>query len=136
VVGRHQRCLLLEAAKPDLDLEATLAYLVEWVQHLPRSARRAWGAAACRVFDIGIQAGLQPHETHWTIPPKLIRTLAKVGAEVVVTVYGARWRNRTARRRPSGQPRSRLRQPARETLKRCWPNLSTRPAKSDFLHPS
>jgi hypothetical protein len=28
VVGHHQRCLLLEVTKPDLDLKATLAYLL------------------------------------------------------------------------------------------------------------
>lgn len=116
MIGRHHGCLLLELAKPGLDLEATLAHLVEWVQHLPRSARRSWAAAARRVFDVGIQAGLQPHETHWTIAPKLIGALAKVGGEVVVTVYGARWRDRTARRRPSDQPRRRAAPGARNRL--------------------
>ncbi len=116
VVGRHQRCLLLEVAKPGLNIEATLACLVEWVQHLPRSARRSWDAAARRIFDIGIQAGLQPHETHWTIPPKLIGALAKVGGEVVVTVYGARRRYGTARRRPTDLPRRRSVPSARNRL--------------------
>ncbi len=91
--------LALEVAAPVLDLSRTLARLLNWVEGLPPSARRSWTAASRRVFDIGIQGGLKPNDTHWTIRQDKVAALAKVGAEVVLTVYGAELKRRTARSR-------------------------------------
>jgi hypothetical protein len=84
-----RKALVLEVSAPGLDLSHTLSRLLRWVQELPPTARRSWNAASRRVFDIGIQAGLEPHETHWTIPPTHVAALAKVKAEIVLTVYGS-----------------------------------------------
>ena len=91
-VFQGKGCIILEAEGADCGLEGALARLLRWVERLPRPARRSWAAASRRVFDVGIQAGLGPHETHWTIPSGLVAALARVGGEVAVTVYGARWR--------------------------------------------
>jgi hypothetical protein len=87
----NKKCLILEALAPGLDLTRTLTRLLKWVQGLPLPARRSWTAASRRVFDIGIQSGLKPHDSHWTIRRDQVAALAKVGAEVVLTVYGAEW---------------------------------------------
>lgn len=83
-------CLILEVLEPDLDLAGTLTRLADWARALPPAARRAWSAAPRRVFDIGIQTGQAPHESHWTLSAEQIALLAKLNAEVVVTVYGAK----------------------------------------------
>jgi hypothetical protein len=88
MIGR-QRCLVLELVKERKDPSKALEGLLDWVEHLPRAARGSWAEASRRVFDIGIQAGATPHETHWSIPPGLIARIAEVGGEVVLTVYGA-----------------------------------------------
>ena len=100
-------CLVLEVLAPGLDLSATLARLLKWVQRLPPVARRSWAAASRRVFDIGIQAGLEPNDSHWTVPHEQIAALARLRAEVMFTVYGAKLETRVAaprsarRRKPS-----------------------------------
>jgi hypothetical protein len=92
----QQRCLVLELNGESLDLSGTLARLIQWAEKLPRGARRSWAAASRRVLDIGIQGGLKPNDTRWTIPKKQVAALAKLGAEVAVTVYGAEWKQRSA----------------------------------------
>ena len=94
-------CLILELQEPGLDLARTLARLVEWARGLPPSASRSWAAASRRIFDIGIQAGMKPHDSHWSISPEQIDALAKLRAALVLTVYGAEWNNP-----PPGKSRS------------------------------
>lgn len=114
-------CLILQVLEPDLDLAETLTRLAGWARALPPPARRAWAAASRRVFDIGIQAGQTPHESHWTLSAEHVALLAKLNAEVVVTVYGAKSEKRApvvqrgALRPPSDKrhPRRRRRAPAR-----------------------
>lgn len=113
-------CLILEVLEPDLDLAATLTRLADWARALPPAARRAWSAASRRVFDIGIQAGQTPHESHWTLSAEQVALLAKLNAEIVFTVYGAKSEKRApivqrGTRRPqrgTGRPRRGGRTPA------------------------
>jgi hypothetical protein len=100
VVLHEDGPLVLELANVGLDLHETLSRFVELVSALPRKARTSWAGASRRVFDIGIQAGLTPHETHWSIPSDLIAALAKIGGEVVLTVYGAKWSRTPTRQQP------------------------------------
>jgi hypothetical protein len=99
-----EECLVLEALESGFDLGNTLARLLKWAQGLPPAARRSWVAASRRVFDIGINGGLRPHESHWTIRHDQVATVAKLGAEVVLTIYGAESRNRTVATRASSRP--------------------------------
>jgi hypothetical protein len=103
----NEKCLMVEVLAPGLDLAGTLARLMKWVQELPTPARRSWAAASRRVFDIGIQAGLKPHDTHWAISQEQVAALAKLGAGVTVTVYGAEWRRRAAPSSQRGAARAR-----------------------------
>jgi len=90
-VVQGKKCLLLELARPGLDLVPTLSRLVAWAERLPPEARRSWERASIRQFDIGIQAGRTPHETRWVIPRTLLAALARIRADVALTVYGAEW---------------------------------------------
>jgi hypothetical protein len=84
-----EECLVLEVLEPGLDLADTFARLLKWAQGLPPKARRSWAAASRRVFDIGIAAGLRPHESHWAIRHEQVEAVAALGGEVILTVYGA-----------------------------------------------
>lgn len=94
-------CLILEVLAPGLDLTATLARLLRWAQRLSPGARRSWAAASRRVFDIGIQAGLKPNDSHWSVPHEQVSALARLRAEVTFTVYGAKLETRVAAPRPA-----------------------------------
>jgi hypothetical protein len=85
-------CLVLEVADVGLDVAGTLARFVELVRGLPPPARRAWDAASCRRFDIGIQSGKRPHETSWKVPRSLLKAVESISGEMAITVYGAEWR--------------------------------------------
>jgi hypothetical protein len=90
-VVQGKKCLLVQLARPGLDLVPTLSRLVAWVERLPPRGRRSWKRSSIRQFDIGIQAGRTPHETHWVIPPRVVAALARIRADVALTVYGAEW---------------------------------------------
>ena len=108
-----KKCLLLEVTDPGLDLPQTLKRLVEWVERLPPKARRSWSRASVRQFDIGIESGMRPRETQWIIPARTVAALAKIGADVALTVYGAEQRERG----PSSTPTSSHR--GQRTRRRC-----------------
>jgi hypothetical protein len=94
-------CLILQVLAPGLDFSRTLTPLLTWAQGLPPAARRSWAAAARRVFDIGLQAGLKPNDSHWSISREQTAALARLRAEVVLTVYGANLETRVVARRPA-----------------------------------
>src|SRR5687768_1809395 len=52
---------------PDSTLTTKLSEFVALVRALPEDARGVWDSATRRVFNIGIQSGLKPHCTEWTI---------------------------------------------------------------------
>lgn len=102
----RRRAMVLESSTTARSLSGTLSALLRWVDELPPSARRSWKAASRRIFDIGVQSGLQPHETSWTLRNRELAALERAGAEVMVTLYGAKWRDvrSTNRRRSSRGP--------------------------------
>ena len=54
---------------------------------LPTRAKRIWKNATHKEFDIGIQSGFQPKPAEWVLEPKVIETVARLGAKVRITVY-------------------------------------------------
>ena len=66
--------------------EPTIAGLCRAVDKLPRSARTLWNRSSERTFDIGIESGRS--SGYWfALKPKTLKTVAELGARVVVTVY-------------------------------------------------
>jgi hypothetical protein len=68
-------------------LEKTILGLVKLVQSLPPHALTIWNQCNCRIFNVGIQAGDKPHSREFGISKKAVSLLAKIGAEIVLTVY-------------------------------------------------
>ncbi|AKU94973.1 hypothetical protein AKJ09_01637 [Labilithrix luteola] len=63
--------------------------LIALVRALPDDARAAWDGANRRIFDIGIQAGLHPHSSNWSLTTEIMAALVSIDAEVRMTVYRA-----------------------------------------------
>lgn len=59
------------------------------LDRMPRSARALWNRAQVRRFNVGIQAAFQPLIFQVPVRPETIQAVARLGAEVVITVYGA-----------------------------------------------
>ena len=76
---------------PDSTLMDKISQFVALVRALPPDARGVWNSATRRVFNIGIQSGLTPHCTEWTLPTELLAALVEIGAEVTITLYGAEY---------------------------------------------
>ena len=70
-------------------LPGVISDLVALVRALPDDALAAWNLATRRVFSIGIQAGLDPHSTEWTLSADMMAALVAIRADVTLTVYGA-----------------------------------------------
>jgi hypothetical protein len=70
-----------------LTLEKTILGLVKLVQSLPPHAITIWNQCNCRTFNVGIQAGREPHFSEFSISKKAVSLLAKIGAEIGLTVY-------------------------------------------------
>lgn len=78
-----------EVSSANRTLSTVISELIALVSALPEDARAAWDLANRRVFDIGIQAGLGPRCTAWTLSAEMLSALAAIKAEVTLTIYGA-----------------------------------------------
>jgi len=57
------------------------------VSKLPANAKRIWNSATDKEFDIGIQGGFQPKPAEWVLEPTVIKAVARLGAQIRITVY-------------------------------------------------
>src|SRR5262249_48224155 len=64
--------------------ERAAQLLLQEVEHLPPAARRCWNRAAKRIFDIGIQAGVDRHALELQIEPVTLARIAAVGGKLQV----------------------------------------------------
>ena len=76
--------LRTEPSSPDLALRR----LAQAIQSLPVRQQARWRRATTREFNIGIQAGREPHCSEFSVAAPTVAMVAKVGGRVVVTVYG------------------------------------------------
>ena len=91
------------ALREDLpsDADATIQDFVKLLRHLPPDAQRLWDGATQRDFNIGIQAGTQPHALVFALSAHTLADVVQLGAQVVVTVYAVdfKYLERQQRRR-------------------------------------
>ena len=92
--GRYRARLELRTQPSNVD--TAIRRMVSAVERLPARLRAGWKGAVTRDFDIGIQAGERPPDTEFTIAQETVRMAGRVGARIVITVYGASL-SRTAR---------------------------------------
>ena len=84
--GRGHHLLTLEFGRYSKSAVVTANALCKVVENLPPSARKVWDSAEAR-FDFGYE--LRPGERmlNFSLPPKLIARIAKLGAHLAVTCY-------------------------------------------------
>jgi hypothetical protein len=63
--------------------------LVLAIQSLPRRQQGCWKRAITRDFNIGIQAGGEPHDSEFLLAPATVQMVGKVKGRIVITIYGA-----------------------------------------------
>ena len=78
----------LELSAGTNDPDRLLRRFVKQVQQLPRSAKVLWNGARVREFNVGVQAGRQPHAFELRLEPETVRAVASVKAQIGFTVYG------------------------------------------------
>jgi len=69
--------------------DAIIRRLVVLIEALPRPARRLWNRAHRRDFNVGIQAGAEPHSHELAVNSATLALVAGVGGRIVVTTYGS-----------------------------------------------
>lgn len=66
---------------------ATIREFVRVLARLGPAAQRCWRTARVRDFNIGLRAGPKPHSVEYALEPAVVRSVAELGARIVVTVY-------------------------------------------------
>lgn len=88
-VGRehHSYKACLEVSWMPKSADWAILQFCRLIQKLPRPAKRHWGNARSRTFDIGIES--VPKGTYWfEISGEAVAEAAKLNATIAVTVYG------------------------------------------------
>lgn len=67
--------------------DAALRAIAKVLEALSPEARGAWHAAKVRDFNVGLQAGRQPHASEYAITPATAGRVAALGGRLVITVY-------------------------------------------------
>jgi hypothetical protein len=81
--------------------DRAIVRFIKLIERLPHRDRKTWDRARSREFNIGIQAGLQPHGFELRVQPRTIEAIATIKATLVVTVYAP---DLQARRAPKPKP--------------------------------
>jgi hypothetical protein len=80
--------LILSGPGTPQSAERVARGLLDQVEALSPAAKRSWKAAFRRVFDIGVQAGVQTRTfEEIVLKTETLRRLAAVGASVQITLY-------------------------------------------------
>lgn len=87
--GRRKYEAHVELASSHMDMSAddTIIGLIRLIQSLPRAHRKIWDSAERREFNIGIEAGLEPHGFELRLQQGTLKAITDVRGVLVVTVY-------------------------------------------------
>lgn len=88
-VGRHRQMYEahLELAKMIKNADVVIRGFKDLVETLPPSTKKLWDTAETRDFNIGIQAGMQPHSFELPLAQKTVAICSRLKARIVFTVY-------------------------------------------------
>jgi hypothetical protein len=92
--------------------DRTIIGLTRLVTRLPPRYRTIWDSARSRAFNVGIEAGLEPHSYELRLGRRTLNAVAEVGGALIVTVYAPVVNDGRASRvpdRPAAKKRSRSR---------------------------
>jgi hypothetical protein len=69
--------------------DAAIRGLAKVIRSLPRSSRRLWNDASRRVFDLGFQGGLKPHNREFDISEEAVAAIVGLDGSMKITIYVA-----------------------------------------------
>jgi hypothetical protein len=87
--GRRKFEAHVELASSHMAMSAddTIVGLTRLIRNLPRVQRKVWNSAQRREFNIGIEAGLEPHGFELRLKQRALKAITDVGGVLVITVY-------------------------------------------------
>jgi hypothetical protein len=91
-VGRERRgysAHLELAGIQNHSADAAIRAFCALVRSLPKTERGLWNGARTREFSVGVQAGQRPFACDFRIEAQTVKTVAELGAVIVLTVYGS-----------------------------------------------
>jgi hypothetical protein len=93
--GAYKACLM--ANRSGKSPESEIRAFCKIIRGLPPSALKLWHGAKSRMFDVGID--FEPSGTYWfEISQETVADLAKLQAQIAVTVYGKLKKARVVRK--------------------------------------
>jgi len=70
-----------------MSADDTIVALIRLIRRLPRLQRKIWDSARRREFNVGIEAGLEPHGFELRLQQRTLEAIADVRGALVITVY-------------------------------------------------
>lgn len=77
----------LECSREHKGPDAAIHGLCAIIESLPPAARRIWGAAARKEFDVGYELRPSERSSRFTLRPDTLERMAGLGATLAVTYY-------------------------------------------------
>jgi hypothetical protein len=99
---KYEAHVELASSHMGMPAHRTIMGLVSIVKKLPRRYRRIWDSAKSRDFNVGIEAGLEPHSYELRLDQRTIDAVAEVRGDLVVTVYAPDVNRPSVTLRPKG----------------------------------
>ena len=84
---KHEAHVELASSHMDMSADDTILGLIRLIRRLPRVHRKIWDSAPRREFNIGIEAGLEPHGFELGLQHRTLKAITAVRGALVVTVY-------------------------------------------------
>ena len=84
---KHEAHVELASSHRAISADDTILGLSRLIRGLPRVHRKIWNSAQRREFNIGIEAGFEPHAFELRLQERTLKAIADVGGVLVITVH-------------------------------------------------
>jgi hypothetical protein len=88
-VDGGKQVVWLELGHQPAGIEEAIHDFTRLIEALPPELRRVWDGCEDRCLNVGVQGGLGPHASAFTISASAVAAAAAVSARLEFTVYGA-----------------------------------------------
>lgn len=97
-VGGEQRAYEAHvelASGASLSADDAIRGLARLIRRLPPAHRKTWDSARRREFNVGIEAGIEPHAFELRLQPRTLKAVADLRGVLAITVYAPQRRRGT-----------------------------------------
>jgi hypothetical protein len=84
---KYEAHVELASSHRAMSADDTIVGLIRLIRGLPRVHRKVWDSAQRREFNIGIEAGLEPHGFELRLQERTLKAITDVHGLLVITVY-------------------------------------------------